>query len=75
MNFSQVEPFGSEAMYYGHAITASTIANVHRGKNKKAFETKDFLPTFEQKKPQSANDMIGIAAQLTHAFGGQDKRK
>lgn len=75
MEFSQTEPFGPEAMYYGHAITASTVANVHRGKGRKAYKPSDFMPTFKREEPQSVEEMIGIAASITQAFSGEDKRK
>lgn len=75
MVFYNLEPFGAEARSFGHAITSSVVANVHRGKNKKAFSPKDFMPKHERKKVQTPTDMIGIAAVITTAFGGKDKRK
>lgn len=75
MVFSEIEPFGSEANFYGHAITASTVANVHRRKNTEAYEASDFMPKPKPKKQQAVDAMIGIAAHITQALGGKDKRK
>ena len=75
MDFAQTEPFGSKAMYYGHAITTSMIFNAHKGKNQTASKPSDFMPIFKRKEPQSTNEMIGMAATITLAFGGEDKRK
>ncbi len=74
MIFYGLEPFGSEASYLGHAITASTIANVNRPKGKKPYPTEDFVPKFERKKEQTTEDMINIAAAFTQGMGGEDKR-
>ena len=62
MAFSQLEPFGADASYLGHAITASTVANVNRAKGQKAYSADDFMPRFEEKKPQSQEEMIQFAA-------------
>lgn len=75
MIFYELEPFGAEASYLGHAITASTVANVNRGKGKKAYKPDNFMPSFEHKKAQSVDDMIGFASRITKAFGGKDKRQ
>lgn len=74
MAYSSLEPFGTEADYLGHAITASTIANVNRGKNQKAYRAEDFMPKFEKKQNQTPEQMIQIAEMFTVANGGQDLR-
>ena len=74
MIFYNREPFGGDTQYLGHAITASTIANVNRGKGKKAFTADDFMPEFKENKPQSTEEMINFAAAMTAALGGQDNR-
>jgi hypothetical protein len=58
----------------GHAITASTIANVNRGKGRKAYDVEDFMPKFE-KQNQTADEMIQLAAMYTGAMGGSDLRE
>lgn len=70
MAFSQLEPFGSEADYIGHAIVASTIANVNRGKNKKAYSIEDFMPKLGPKKEQTVEEMLQFAQMMTIGLGG-----
>ena len=74
MAFGQLEPFGAEAGYIGHAITASTVANVNRNKGQKAYEVADFMPTLGRKEPQTAAEMIQFAEMFTIALGGKDLR-
>jgi hypothetical protein len=69
-----LEPFGANTEYLGHAITASTIANVNRGKNQKAYSAEDFMPKFGKKK-QTVEEMKQIASMLTMSMGGQDLRE
>ena len=73
MAFSQLEPFGSDAEYAGHAITAATIANVHGGKGQKAYTMDDFMPKFGPKKGQTVDEMLQVAQMLTIGMGGVDK--
>jgi len=74
MAFDTLEPFGAEADNLGHAITASTIANVNRGKNQKPYKVEDFMPKY-QKGKQTTNQMIQTAAMMTVANGGVDLRE
>lgn len=67
--FYNLEPWGGELDFYGHAITASTIANVNRGK-KKAMKPDDFIPKFRRHK-QTVDEQINFAAMLTMAMGGK----
>lgn len=71
--FYTIEPFGEDTQYLGHAITASTIANVNRGKHGKRYKPDDFMPKFKAKK-QTTQEQIAFAAALTQALGGEDKR-
>lgn len=73
MIFYQLEPFGSEAGYLGHAITSATIANANRGKGR-ALQPKDFMPVFQSKKEQTPEEMLQFAQMMTLAMGGQDLR-
>ncbi len=76
MAFEQLEPFGRRAEYVGHALVASTIANVNRGKDQKPYEIEDFLPQYaEEQEDQTEEEMIAMAAMWTMAFDGKDKRK
>ncbi len=74
MIYHQLEPFGSVTQYYGHAITSSVVANVMRGKGDKTYQPSDFMPKFEEKKPQSTDEMLQIAKIYTIALGGKDLR-
>ena len=74
MMFMQVEPFGSEASYIGHAITAQTIANANRQKGKKPYKVKDFMPQFERQE-QSVEEMVQFAQVMTLGLGGEDRRE
>lgn len=73
MAFAQLEPFGFEADSIGSAITSSTVANVNRGKNQKAYKPEDFMPKFE-KGQQTPAQMLQIAEAFTYSLGGQDLR-
>jgi len=73
MLFSQLEPFGSEVNFMGHAITASTIANVNRGKGDKPYNVSDFMPKFEAHE-QTVDEMLQIAQMMTVGLGGKDLR-
>lgn len=73
MAFSTIEPFGADADILGHAITASTIANVNRGKNDKPYKVEDFMPKF-RKENQSQEQMLQVASMYTELLGGLDLR-
>ena len=74
MAFSQLEPFGSETDFVGHAIVAATIANVHRGKRKKAYDVSDFMPKLGPKKKQTVEEALQMAQMYTIGMGGKDLR-
>jgi len=73
MIFYGMEPFGNEAPYIGHAITASTIANANRKKGTKPIKPEDMMPKFERPKTQTTDDMIGVAKMVTAALSGGKK--
>ena len=75
MAFGQLEPFGAEAGYVGHAITSKTIADVNRTKGQKAYKVSDFMPKRGKKEPQTAEEMIQFAEMYTIALGGKDLRE
>jgi hypothetical protein len=72
--FAQLEPFGTEVDFLGHAITASTVANANRGKGAKNYKPADFMPTFK-KKQQTVDEMLQFAQMMTISMGGQDLRE
>ena len=73
MIFHRMEPFGGDTKYLGAATTSSVIANVNRKKGTKAYESSDFMPSFEEKKAQTDGDMLAFARAMTAASGGEDK--
>lgn len=54
MEYYALEPFGAERDNLHAALIASTIANVHRGKNQKAFKAEDFM--LSSKRPKSKDE-------------------
>ena len=74
--FYELEPFGSEADYLGHAVVASVIANVNKAKGQKPFSVEDFMPKRnEGSGVQTEAEMIQIASMFTLGLGGQDLRE
>jgi hypothetical protein len=63
MIFYELEPFGSEASYLGHAITSSVVANVNKTKGKPS-KPEDFMPKFGRKQRQTDGQMLGLAKAL-----------
>lgn len=74
MAFYELEPFGREADFQGHAQTAAMIYNVNRGKNDKPAKVEDFMPR-EPDPPQTTNQMLQFARMLTVAMGGTIEEK
>ena len=75
----QIEPFGEFGAWLRAGIIASTMANIHRGKDQAAFSATDFMPeVFAPKKaeatPKTMKEkwMAIIAAQnaITSRRGG-----
>jgi len=64
MVFSKLEPFGFEAMFYGHAMTTAMIANVFRKKGSKPVEPNDFMPQFKTKE-QELSQVINFARMIS----------
>ena len=58
-----------ERAFYQTAIICSVIANVNRGKNKKAYKPEDFMP-----KKRDNRSMIEKAGAINEMFGGTDTR-
>lgn len=75
MAFYQLEPFGTNAEMVGHAITASTVYNVNRGRKNKAAKPADFMPDFEsQVRPKTIDDMLAKVQAMNAMYGGVDER-
>lgn len=74
MEFDRIEPIGVEAQFLGHAITATTLANINRDgkKQKQPYSIDDFMPEFikppkPKQKPKTAED---IANDVVSFFKG-----
>lgn len=42
--YAALEPFGPQQDHWRSAMVASVLANIHRGKQQRAFGIEDFLP-------------------------------
>ena len=69
MVLERIEPFGEYGDYFRAGIVASTIANVNRGKDQKAFTPHDFMPKFDTVKQQGPQDFFAALMALKK---GQD---
>ena len=69
--YDRLEPFGPWRADLNAGIVASTIANVNRGKNRKAYAPKDFMPDWD---PPDAppKDLHG---RLSTAIAAAEKKK
>lgn len=74
LEYSKVEPLEYRADLRAGTICA-VIANVNRGKGKKAYKPADFMPETVKKKPQTWKHQKSIVEVLNTAFGGKDLRK
>jgi hypothetical protein len=70
--FYELEPFGRQADFQGHAQTAAMIYNVHRGEKDKPIKVEDLMPK-EPKPPQTASQMKQFAEMMTIGLGGTIK--
>lgn len=61
-----------ESLDFRAGVIASTVANCHRKKGKKAFKPKDFMPDYGDapKKQQGPNQMRMMAMMLNTMYGG-----
>ena len=74
MAYYSVEPFGREPDDLSVGIISATIANAHKGKSKKSFKPKDFIPTYGEAPKPTWQQMLAKVEQLNKAFGGKDLR-
>jgi hypothetical protein len=72
MAFYGLEPFGYEADFQGHALTASVIAEVNRNtkKRKEPFTIKDFMPV----EREDEDDKPSVFAKLKDYFKNVNSR-
>jgi len=71
MGYFELNPFGSVRDDLQAGIIASTIANVHRGKNDKSFTPSDFMPYME--KPQQSEDDMQAVMELLAGKNGDSR--
>ena len=72
MAYYQLEPFGNVREDLQAGIVASTIANVNRGKNDKAFQPSDFMP-FMEKPEQTVDDMKAVMDAIAKGQDGDSR--
>ncbi|GAP07128.1 hypothetical protein ATHL_01996 [Anaerolinea thermolimosa] len=73
MEFYTAEPFGYSMENYRTGITASVIANVHRGKNTRSYQPEDFMPR-PRHKYQSWQEQYQVVKVLNELFHGENRR-
>ncbi len=75
--FFKTHPFGYDRLDLGFAIIAATVANTFRGKSRRRYELKDFLPRFtggDGRIRQSPEDQLALIEALNKSLGGADLR-
>lgn len=70
--YYQLEPFGEERADLRNAILCALIANLLRGKGRRA-KLKDFLPRFDEepRRKQSLADMRAVMERFTAAHNAR----
>jgi len=72
--FAALEPFGEERADLRAGIVAATVANcMARGKGRRSFKPRDFMPRFEetQRKPATSSEHYQQVLAITQLFGGK----
>lgn len=73
--YYQLEPFGEERADLRHAVLCALVANIFRGKGRRAKLT-DFMPRFdEEPRPQSLADMRAVMERFTAAHNAACKAR
>lgn len=70
---SRQREIANERADFHAGVVASTIANVNRAKNQKAFKPADFMPAkkAKPKKRQTVEEQMALAKAITRANGGK----
>lgn len=71
--YFEMNPFGPDIDHLQMGVVASVVANVNRGKGKKAFSAKDF--TIQMKSPEEEvqeqkRDLKEFVSMMDQMFGG-----
>lgn len=76
--FYGMEPFGDRKADYRAGMVAATIANVNRAPNREPFKPDDFFPERQNETEDDDDEpwrkQQAMAAMITLAFGGEDRR-
>ena len=75
MIFYNIEPFGFEAEYLGHAQTSATLVNINKKKGSKTVSAKDFMPEYKLKSNGDISGAVSLAATVTTMHGGEVKSR
>lgn len=67
------DPWGGFRSDLQAGIVASTMANTMRGKRGKPCKAIDFIPKFEQRKPQGLQEMLATMKAFAKAHNAQVK--
>lgn len=68
--YAQLEPFGERQGYVQAGIVASTMANVHRGKDQRPYQPQDFMPQFDDEPDVELTPEETVKA-FARALGGR----
>lgn len=66
--YSLLEPWDETRADWRAGIIASTLANIHRGKDTEPFSPGDFMPQFEESYDNEPTDEDAMIAQLQGQF-------
>lgn len=69
--YYHLEPFGEMRADYRAASICQVLANIHRGKNQKAYKLTDFLLDFDkdvQKSGQSVQEKLNVMTVIARAW-------
>lgn len=61
MAYDQIEPFGPQRVDAGFASICVTVANVNRGKGKRAFKLEEFMLFQKKDRRRTVEEQIGMA--------------
>lgn len=79
MAYARLNPFGEERKDMRAAMVSMTMANIWRGKNRRAFKLTDFMPKFGRGRPtraKSAREIYQALKDTLFLRGGLiDKRE
>lgn len=63
MAYYKLEPFGPDADNWRAGLVSATVANVNRGKNRKAYKPTDFMPRRKQTPGEVSSDIKRIFSE------------